>query len=101
MAFTFGQVRKSLRIKGFTEDSARHHIFLRLMFEGKHTHIYTKCSHGADKDDVGHGLVTAMRKQLELETKRQVEDLVNCPMTQEEYIQTLLDSGKLPPKNNR
>lgn len=96
MAFTFGDVRRSLKRKGFTEETDRHHIYLRLYYKGKKTHVYTKCSHGADRDDVRHGVASAMKQQLQLSTRKQLEDLVECPLSQDDYLVLLQEAGALP-----
>ena len=95
MAFTFGEVRKNLRGKGFREETDRHHIFLRLIVDGKKTHIYTKCSHGANSDDVGHAVASSMKRQLGLDTRQQLNDLVNCPMDYDIYLNILSANGQL------
>lgn len=94
MAFTFGDVRRSLTKKGFKEEKSRDHIYLRFYYNGKVSHLYTKCSHGADKDDIRHPVANAMKKQLSL-TRAQMEELIECTMTQQRYVETLEAAGVL------
>jgi hypothetical protein len=96
MAFTFGDVRKSLRKKGFAEERDRDHVYLRFYFNGRKTHVYTKCSHGADGDDIRHPVANAMKRQLDLDSRKELEGLINCPMTQEAYIELLQGKNSLP-----
>lgn len=98
MVFTFGDVRKALKKKGFSEEKDRDHVYLRLYYQGKKTSLYTKCSHGKDGDDVGDKIVSAMKLQLGLENRRQVADLVNCPMTETSYLEIQKESGRIPSK---
>ena len=60
MPFTFGEIGKNLKKKGFIEDVTRDHVYLNHSYEGKSTGVYTKVSHGGNKDDVGHDLVKAI-----------------------------------------
>ena len=95
MTFKFGDVRRNLKTKGFVEEQGDHK-FLYLYYKGKRTHIYTKCSHGKDREDVGNSLVSAMKSQLNLQNRKQVEDLVKCPMSLDTYLELLVEAGVLP-----
>jgi hypothetical protein len=81
MAFNFGDVRRSLKKKGFVEDSDSHHIYLHHVHDGQRTGPYTYVSHGKSKEDVGHGMEAAMKQQLRLRTAQEVRRLVECPMS--------------------
>ena len=78
MPFSFGDVLQNLMRKGFVEDSSKHHVFLHFYYEGKKTPLYTKCSHGADGDDVRHAAASAMKKQLAFDTRQQLDEFVSC-----------------------
>jgi len=93
MAFTFRQVRRSLKKKGFVEKKDKHHIYLHHQHEGKRTGPYTFVSHGGGKDDVGFDIVKKMQQQLNLPTNRDVQDLVDCPMSASDYEEILADKG--------
>jgi hypothetical protein len=85
---------KNLKKKGFV-DSTGHssdHKYLEYYVEGKLI-LYTKISHGSDKDLDDH-LVRQMSNQCKL-TKNQFADLVNCPMSQDEYLNILKDKEML------
>jgi predicted RNA binding protein YcfA (HicA-like mRNA interferase family) len=96
MAFTFGDVRKNLKKKGFVEDKSGDHIYLNHYHQGKATGSYTKVSHGANKDDVGPDLIRRMKDQLKLSTNSQVNDLAKCPMSEASYV-AILKSAKVIP----
>jgi hypothetical protein len=95
MSFTAGDVIRNLGGKGFVSKRSGHHIYLYLYHNGKKTHLYTYVSHGKEAEQVGNDNQHAMKRQLGLDTMRQVRDLVNCPMTQPQYVQTLVQAGRL------
>jgi hypothetical protein len=79
---------RSLKKKGFV-DSPGHsgdHKYLEYFADGKLA-LYTKISHGSNKD-LDDYLVRQMSSQCKL-TKNQFADLVNCPMSQEDYLTVL------------
>lgn len=85
---------KNLKKKGF-EDSTDHsndHKYLEFFYEGKMI-LYTKLSHGSKKD-LDNYLIKQMSSQCKL-TKQQFADLVNCPLSEEAYIEILRKSGQL------
>jgi hypothetical protein len=85
---------KNLKKKGFL-DSAEHstdHKYLEYYVNGKLV-LYTKISHGSDKD-LNDYLVKQMSSQCKL-TKTQFADLVNCPMSQDEYLDILKEKNFL------
>jgi hypothetical protein len=96
MAFTFGDVRKNLKKKGFVEEKS-HHIYLHHEHEGQRAGAYTYVSHGKSGESVGHGVEKAMKLQLKLQTTEQVRRLVECPMDGEEYTAVLRETGGLGP----
>ena len=85
--------------KGFIEDKKGHHIYLRHLCDGKKTGAYTLVSHGTPSDDVGDNIVKSMKRQLKLRTNREVHELVDCPMTSENYVAALEQSGTIPTRN--
>jgi hypothetical protein len=79
MTFTFRDVRKNLKKKGFVEEKG-HHIYLHHEHEGRRTGVYTYVSHGKSRETAGHDIEKAMKLQLKLQTTEQVRRLVECPM---------------------
>jgi predicted RNA binding protein YcfA (HicA-like mRNA interferase family) len=85
-------VAQNLRRKGFKLDEGDHH-FYRLFVDGKNTGIRTKISH-AEKE-VHDGLLAQMAKQTKL-VKKEFLELVDCPMTVDQYLKLLRERGHLP-----
>lgn len=84
---------KNLKKKGFI-DSESHscdHKYLDLFFEGKYIG-YTKLSHGSG--DLTDYLIKQMSDQCKL-SKQQFADLVNCPLSKDDYIEILRGKGYL------
>lgn len=86
------EIRANLLSKGFQIEES-HHEFLWFYFNGKRTHIKTRLSHG--KDEYGPKLISLMKKQVKLNSKKEVEDLLKCPMSEEKYIEILMENGEL------
>jgi hypothetical protein len=83
-------IRGSLLRKGFIEEMT-HHLFFWLHVDGHRTDVYTFISHGAKEcDDI---ILGRMAKQLML-TRAQLNDLIDCPMSPEEYVEILGKRGR-------
>ena len=78
--------------KGFVK-SGGDHIFLRHMVDGKYSSVYTKVSHTKKLKDISRDLLTSIRKQLRLDTNQEVFDLVECPLSEEDYNNILKEKG--------
>lgn len=85
-------IKSALLSKGF-EVEETHHEYLWFYYDGKRTHIKTRLSHGID--EYGSNLINAMKKQLKLNSRQDIENLLKCPMTESQYIELLLKSGEL------
>ncbi len=85
-------IKSALLSKGFKVEES-HHEFLWFYHNDKRTHIKTRISHGIE--EYGPDLISAMKKQLKLNSKREIEDLLNCPMKEAEYIELLMKNGEL------
>lgn len=85
---------KNLKKKGFevSKDHSNDHKYLEFFHEGKLI-LYTKLSHGSKKD-LDNFLIKQMSSQCKL-TKQQFADLVNCPLSQEAYLEILRVNGEL------
>jgi hypothetical protein len=89
-------MEKNLPKKGFIyEYHGCDHIFFRHSVDGKYTGIFTKMSHSQKLKDISGDLLTLMRKQLALDSNRQVFDLITCPIGGQEYNQILRNKGRL------
>lgn len=85
-------VESSLPKKGFQRDDT-HHIYFHHYYHGKYTGISTYVSHGVNS--IGDSIIRQMKKQLRLNNSHQVVDLVNCPISGDEYNQILRSKGQL------
>lgn len=86
-------IEGSLQQKGFVVDDDSHHRYFHHEYDGKRTGVFTYTSRTLK--DYGDPLLSSMRKQLKLDTVRQLRDLVNCPMSQDEYNAHLKDKELL------
>ena len=80
---------KNLKKKGFL-DAPGDHNFLEFHHNGKF-YIRTKISHGPTHD-LGNDLISKMSDQCKLD-KKDFVDLVNCPLSEEEYLNKLKHKG--------
>jgi hypothetical protein len=83
---------KNLKKKGFSiakHKSVDHH-YLEFFYEGRYI-LYTKISHGSKKDLEDH-LIKQMSDQCKL-SKFDFAEFVNCTLSQERYIDILVEKG--------
>ncbi|WP_048046507.1 hypothetical protein [Methanosarcina mazei] len=92
MKFKTRKISSALKTKGFKEEET-HHTYFWFYYNGLRTHIKTRISHG--DGEYGDGLLSAMKKQLYLNSMNDLENLIECPMSQEDYIEQLLDKNQL------
>ena len=78
--------------KGFVVREGDHH-FYSLVVGGMKTGIFTKVSHG--EREIGDNLLAQMAKQTKL-VKKDFLDLVDCPLSADEYLKKLREGGHLP-----
>lgn len=83
------EVENGLKRKGFRLQK-RGERFLHLYADGKKTRIHTHASHGAS--EISDGLLGKMARQIHL-TRKQLDQLVDCPLSEERYIELLLSKG--------
>ncbi len=76
-----------MKKKGFIEYASGDHIFLTFYHKGLPTKIHTKLSHGSSEP--GRDLLTEIRKELNLPSQKDFEDLIDCPMSLEKYTDLL------------
>jgi beta-galactosidase GanA len=96
----FRDIRASLTSKGFEEDSSRHHIFFKYVnIEGKTTSHFTKVSHANPGHDITDNLLSKMSKQIGLKSKKQIEQLIDCPMDRLQYEKAVNDDGVIEDRN--
>ena len=91
-----GQIYSALLSKGFRlEGTGRGpHRRLVLFVGGARTSVWTVLSRDDRKVYQG-GLLTSVKSQLGLETSQQVRDLVDCPLDHDDYVDILLQAGRI------
>ena len=86
------EIERGLLGKDFRKDNTDHKIF-RLIVNGQVTRIRTKTSHGSKYKDYGNTLIDAIKKDLHLDTKQQLQRLIDCSLTIQDYIACLRAKG--------
>ena len=84
-------IRSALESKGFKHDNT-HHEYLWLYIGDRKTNVRTRLSHG--RSEYGEDLLAKVKKQLGL-SKKQLFDLVGCPLNYETYVALLVKSGRI------
>jgi hypothetical protein len=88
-------VEAGLTRKGFVPNKpgADHNYFVYLSLAGTKARASTKTSHGRSFD-IDDSLLAQMARQCGL-TKKQFLDLLDCPLSREDYEKLLEQAGKL------
>ncbi len=86
------EIESNLPRKGFVREDTHHRYFYH-EHNGKRTGAFTYTSQGSSFKTYGAELIARMKKQLKLDTNRQVADLCLCPMTGSEYANLLAGKG--------
>lgn len=86
-------VEAALAQKGFRQHEGDHHFFVFWTADERKTAVRTKTSHGSTKD-LGDGLLLQMARQVKL-TKSEFLELVDCPMSRDQYEKHLDDAGHI------
>lgn len=87
-------VEAAMTAKGFRQDQGDHHFFVYFTKAGKKSRARTKTSHTAKMKDIPDNLLSQMAQQCKL-TKPQFLDLVDCPMSRDQYEDALRARGEL------
>ncbi len=85
------EIEAALEAKGFQRKNSDHKRF-HLYVDGRKTSVYTFLSHGKSEYDAV--LLGFVAKQLKL-PRKQLDRLLDCPMSYEEYLEHLTDTGIL------
>ena len=91
-------VESALKKKGFIQQEGNHHFFRYHTPDGQPTSIITKTSHSGK--DIGDNLLKAMSLQCKLQTAKEFLNLVDCPMSKEDYHEHLTESGVIIQQQN-
>jgi len=89
------KVIKSLCKKGFKKNKSGDHTYFHYYHEGKNAGIHTWVSHGGSHTDIDVSLQKQMKNQLRLSTVKDFQDLINCPMKEEQYRAIIISAGYL------
>jgi predicted RNA binding protein YcfA (HicA-like mRNA interferase family) len=82
-------IESALTSKGFKKVDTHHEMYW-LYYDGKKTQVRTRISHSEKEYD--NGLIALMAKQAKL-SKAEFLDLINCPLSKEEYLKLLIKNG--------
>jgi hypothetical protein len=88
-SFKGSEISRSLKRKGFQEGNGDH-VFLYLMVDGKRTPVRTKVSHG--RKEYRGALWACLKQQLKLENE-QLDQLIRCQLSHEDYVGILRADG--------
>jgi hypothetical protein len=92
LPFDARKVARSLTGKGFRKVE-NDHTFFHLYVDGKDAGVFTKISHG--EKEIGTPLAKRMQHQLKLQSLANFRDLVDCPLSFEDYVRLLRNSGTI------
>jgi len=84
-------IAAALLKKGFEERASHHKIFY-LCIDGKISGVHTFLSHGVKEYNAD--LLAKMRAQLHL-SGNEMDDLIRCPLSGEDYAKLLFERGVL------
>ena len=87
-------VEAGLRAKGFEQTEGDHHFFVYVTTGGKKTAIRTKTSHTPKMKEIPDNLLGQMAKQCKL-NKQDFLNLIDCPLSTEQYESKLRERGIL------
>lgn len=85
-------LRRGFLAKGLVEVAGGNHDLFHVVFEGRKTGVFTFVSRGIDV--YGDQLLGKMARQLCL-TRRELGDLVDCPLSRDRHLQILREAGRL------
>jgi hypothetical protein len=86
------QIETSLQKKGFVQEGGDHRYFYHEV-NGKRTGAFAYTSRGSGYKTYDDNLLSAMKKELRLDSLNQARRLLECPMDGEEYNTILKQKG--------
>ena len=87
------KIEKAFRQKGLTAKEASDHRKWMFLHKGKYTGIFTKVSRGPKYKMIDDSNLGKMSKQLKFPMLRDFKDFVECPITQEMYLDLLKEQN--------
>ena len=91
-------IEKSLAEKGFVKEEGGDHRFWYFFYKGEKTSIRTKISTGSGYRDYRINLLKMIKTQLYLDSLRELDDLLRCPMDGKQYAELMLSKRIVIPK---
>jgi len=88
------RIEKSLSKKGFQLEET-HHRYWKVFDGERYTGVYTFISTGSGYKDYDDSLLSRMAKQLKLGSRKELCDLIDCPMDENAYREILAAKGFL------
>jgi hypothetical protein len=85
-----GKIKKNFRV----EKSNKHHIYYEVYFENKMI-LKIYYSHGSGGNDISDNILSKIKKELFLDNSQQLRDLINCPMSSDDYFNLLKEKNIL------
>ena len=98
MKVSRAEIRKNLPQKGFKKNKSGHHIYFHHEYNGIETGIKTYISHSAKQRDIADDLLSSMRKQLRLDSMKEIVALIKCPMDKKKYEEILIEREVFRPE---
>ena len=90
------KVQAALERKGFVKKDGRHKYLIYHTLSQKKTSVRTMISHGRGNADIGDDLLHHMAQQCHLQ-KTEFEDLIECPLSREDYEKKLYEKEVVKP----
>lgn len=90
--FKAREIGHALQRKGFHKEESKDHTKYYYYVNGKKTSIHTYMSRGGKKEELSPKLLKKMAIQLKLKYD-EFEDLINCPLSKEDYHHHLVSEG--------
>jgi len=88
------KIIRALSKKGFIVIEKKRHLFLIFVdAKGHQTDIRTFISRGSSYKDYSLPLLKAVKDELKLKTLQELEDFLNCPLSEEDYRALLISRG--------
>ncbi|GAH49896.1 unnamed protein product [marine sediment metagenome] len=87
------KIEKAFRQKGLTAKEASGHRKWMFLYKGKYTGIFTKVSRGPKYKMIDDSNLGKMSKQLKFLMLSDFKDFVECPITQEMYLDLLKEQN--------
>lgn len=86
------KIEKSLKKKGFQRKDT-HHRYYHYYHSGRCTAAYAYLSMGTNYKDYSNDLLSKMKRTLFLDTNSQIKDLIDCPMSEDDYKKILINKN--------